>query len=373
MKSFFDSVATEIRLSLKERRFRLLLLLLPILLSLLFASIFLPRRAAQKFSTALCDLDNTASSRALIRRIESLQAVSVDHRIGSVQEGRELFLSGKVRAVVVVPKGFSEKLKRRQTARVEVFEDFVYIVPGRTLLKGFYKVESWYQNQRLYDYFQRQGVMASGGNFLSQPVRVDFRSLFNPSLEYTTFILPGVLFAVLFQMLSVQGVILFFSHRKEIPLKPFGRFLAVKLTAHSLLAFIPFVIVYGLFFALIGLPQGNPLPLIPLFLLFALATLLMGALTGAITGDSLLATSLIILIGATGFTFSGYTWPRMAFPALLKNAVFILPITPFLQEANKILFSTRFPLNFIPMLLVTLGYLVLVYITQSLLGRSRGE
>lgn len=348
-----QSILAELRYSLKTRFMRVLLILAPLFLGLVCGWIFVARRVPQKLPVAVWQRDDGRISRDLLRFLESNIAFSLQYRVSDFTTGKALLVSGKVRGFLVIPEDFSERLKRRQQARLILYEDFNFLLPGRTLHKNMYKVESWLQNTVLKEYFREtKGLDDTAAGFFSEPVAVNYRKLFNPPLEYTQFLLPGILFTLMFQVLAVLGGCVLFTNREALAGSSRHRFLLVKVIAHTILSLIPFTILYLLLFPLFGLAMGNPLKILGFYLLFSTSTLLLGMFVSTLTRNAVLATELMIILGAAGFTFSGFTWPRMVFIPLFRWGVYMLPITSFLEESSKIWYGSVLHTDVGPLLLL---------------------
>ncbi len=357
MKDFFSLAKREAMACLHDRTFVILLIAAPLVLNALFGAVFLPARTARGIPFAIWDQDGSRDSRELVRLIKSNPAFDIRYVLADEAEGRKLLSQRRIRGFMIIPGDFSRRIAHRETADVVVYEDFTFLLPGRTLMKNLYKVESWYQSDRLEEFFKDKGIMASGSRFLSNPAAVNFRPLFNPSLEYTHFLLPGVLLAVLFQMMTLLGATAFFMNREAYAGQPKHVFLAVKTAVLFLFFLVPFGLTYGIFFPLFGLPQGRPVMMALIFAVFSLACIGMGLAVAALAGDQVLGTSVIIIFGAVGFTFSGYTWPYFLFPSLWKKLAYVFPITPFLEETTKIIYGTGFAVHFWKTAVLALIYL----------------
>ena len=345
MKGFLSLAKSEARACLRSRTFLVLLIAVPVVLDVLFGAVFLPARTARAIPFAVWDQDGSRDSRELVRFVQSNPAFDLRYVLTGMEEGRKLLSQRKIRGFMVIPGDFSRRIARRETADVVVYEDFTFLLPGRTLMKNLYKVESWYQKDLLQDQFKDKGIMASGSEFLARPVGINFRPLFNPSLEYTHFMLPGVLLAVLFQLMTLLGTTAFFMNAAAYRGRPKAAFITVKATVLLGFFLIPFALTYGVFFPLFGLPLGQPVAMTALFAVFSLACIGMGLAVAALAGDQTLGTSLMIIVGAVGFTISGYTWPLFLFPAFWRILARVSPLTPFLEEAAKIIYGTGFPVH----------------------------
>jgi ABC-2 type transport system permease protein len=356
MKLMLQQTRAVLRTALRQRSTRLLLGWAPLGIGLLMGGEFLPTRAPGRLPVAVWDQDRSADSRELLRDVAANQAFALTATVDSQEEGQDLLAGGRVRGFLVVPRGFALDLKRRRPTHLVFYQDFTYILPGRTLAKNLVKLEAFLQEKYLARTFTDLGLQRSAADFFATPLTVHYRKRFNPSLEYTRYLLPGILYAVLFQVLAVTGGLFFFSGDTLALEKPRWRWLASRIAAFLSLSLAPFLIVVGLLFPLFGLDTGSLPGLLAVYLPFALATLGLGLTLAALTRSPVLTTEIMIIVGAAGFTFSGFTWPRTMFLPVLAKAVAVLPLTSLLEESPKIWYGTGYAVSPLPLLGLAAAY-----------------
>lgn len=359
MKRLIASLAAEIAAAWRRRFTRVMLLWVPLLVGLLIGFIFVKQRVPQKLPIAVCALDSSRLIRELLADMESNQGFTIHARVPDLASGRHLLASGQVRGLLLIPREFTRRIRRLEQAQLVLYEDFNFPLPGRTLMRNMVKIENWLQGKLRRERFERRGVSRQAAAFFSDPLQINYKKLYNPSLEYTQYLLPGVLFAILFQSLVVVGGVML-ADDTAVPASPsWFAFAARRLTAYLFLSLLPLAIVYGLLFSLFQLLQGNPLLMVPLYLLFAMAALLLGVFVYLLVGDAIMATEIMIMVGAAGFTFSGFTWPRQMFIPLLREAVYLLPFTSLMEESTKIWYHVPGGINPLPLLLLNAFLIVL--------------
>lgn len=363
----FSLIASEIRMALKTRFFIAVLFLVPIVLGLFMGFTFTWKRIPQQIPVAIWNRDSQNLSRLFLRNLDSTQAFESTRFVTDMEAGKALLVAGKVRGFLVIPPDFSQSLRTGRQTQVVFYQDFNYLLPGRTLAKTISKIESWEQEKWLNHFFQQKGLAGKAAEFLKNPVRIEYRKLYNPTLEYTQFILPGLLMAVMFQILMIVGGYCMFTSKEAYSCVSALKFITAKTISYVLLCMIPFGILYGLFFPLFSLLMGSVWLMFGYYFLFALASLFMGMLIASIFKEPIFATEMIIALGAVAFTFSGFTWPRAMFPAFFKVGVVIFPITTFLEESTKIWYQTGNPLNPWPLVILAVVY----FIPLIILDRKR--
>jgi ABC-2 type transport system permease protein len=175
--------------------------------------------------------------------------------------------------------------------------------------------------------------------YLSHPLNLDLKNIYNPPLNYSNFMIPGLVFAILQQIL----LICLCMRIGKRPEAFFGSKTQVKFYAH----FLPYVLISTLFalvFACLILPLFH-LPfylehLPALFILsffFAVATASCAILISSFSRDRLNILIALMFYSIPAIFMSGYSWPTQYLPFDLKILSNIFPITHFLQEIRKVI------------------------------------
>ncbi len=333
---------------LGNRLYRILLLWAPLGIGLLFGWTFTWKRVPSEIPVAVWNRDGQALSRDFLRHVDSLQSIRIVRQLTESQTGKALLCSGEVAGFIEIPADFSQRLRSGRAVRIVFYQDFNYLLPGRTLTKAISKLETWQQEKELQNFFTENGLSGSALTFLENPLKIEYHKLFNPSLDYTQFLLPGLLGGLLFQVLFLLGGKLFIAWNQsgKRGLHSLWRMIGAAVAA----ALIPFAVCYGLLFPLFSLAVADPIRLLFVYILFALATLLMGMLIAALFQREVMTIELIVALGAVAFTLSGFTWPREMYPLLLRHLVGLYPLTWMFEESSKICYQTGYPLDLWPLL-----------------------
>lgn len=350
----FTPLIDETLALLRVRLYRILLIWVPLGIGLLFGWTFSWERVPADIPIAVWNRDQQSLSRSFLRHVDSLPAMHISRLVSDDQEGKGLVCSGKVRGFLEIPPDFSQNLRLGRPARVIFHQDFNMLLPGRTLAKSMARMELWLQEEGLRTFFKKHGLSAAPLEFLANPLKIEYRKLFNPSLDYTQFLLPGLLCGLLFQILFLMGGKLFVSWHQPEERNPRG--LWRRLFAALIASTIPFIIIFSFLFPLFSLGTGSLPQLLALYFLFAIASLLMGMTLAALFRREVMTIELIVGLGAVAFTLSGFTWPREMFPAVLRQLVGLYPLTWFLTESSKIWYHTQQALRIWPALAQILLY-----------------
>ena len=151
------------------------------------------------------DQDHSALSRQLVRLLDAAPGLRVAQALSDPAQAQSALRSDRLHAVVVIPEGFSEDVKRGHAAQVVLLHNAqlgthsgliqrdVRTVVG-TLSAG---IEMAARNKR--------GEPAATVRVAMEPVRSDLVTLFNPSLNYEQFLAAALIPALLHILAMTAG------------------------------------------------------------------------------------------------------------------------------------------------------------------------
>jgi ABC-2 type transport system permease protein len=317
----------------------LLLVVLPALSLALTWAIFsagLPR----ELPVAVVDEDHTRLSRQLVRMIDATPTVRVASRPSDPEAARELVLSGRAYAVVVVPEGLERGVKRGRPEPVVAWTNAQLLVPAslvrRDLRAATATLSAGVETRRL----RATGETAASAAARFQPVRADVHALFNPQLDYVSYLFAALLPTLLHVFVLLAAVN---SVGAELREGTAGEWLA---TAGGSLAravagkMLPSTVVLvgvavsatALLFGAAGVPmRGSPALLLLGTVLFVLAYQAVGLLLVALFANLRFATSVAAFLASPAFAYAGITFPTMGMPAFARLWGNLLPLTHYLR------------------------------------------
>ncbi len=317
----------------------LLLVVLPALSIGLTWAIFsagLPR----ELPVAVVDEDHTRLSRQLVRMIDAAPTVRVASRPPDPTAARELLLSGRAYAVVIVPEGLERGVKRGRPEPVVAWTNAQLLVPAslvrRDLQAATATLSAGVEIRRL----RAAGETAAGAAARFQPVRADLHALFNPQLDYVSYLFAALLPTLLHVFVLLAAVN---SVGAELREGTAGEWLA---TAGGSLAravagkMLPSTVVLtgvavaatAVLFGVAGVPMRGSPPLLLLgTALFVLAYQAVGILLVALFANLRFATSVAAFLASPAFAYAGITFPTMGMPAFARLWGNLLPLTHYLR------------------------------------------
>lgn len=209
----------ECKILLKNRIYGFCMLVFP-LLSLLFFTSLMDEGLPEDMPVGVVDLDNTSTSRGLIRRLDAFQSSRVVAHYPSVNEARRAIQENQIYAFLYIPKGTTDDLLSSRRPKISYYYNMASVMAGSLLMKDLKTIANLgsaavgQATMRAKGYTQEQ-IMA----FL-QPIRIDLHQIANPWTNYnaylSTVLVPGVMMLFMFLISAYSlGMELKFDRGKE--------------------------------------------------------------------------------------------------------------------------------------------------------------
>lgn len=326
-----------------DPRLRSVVCIAPFVYAGLFCLVY-ANHAPTELPIAVVELDPSAQARLLVRMLDASPKIRVVRHAWSDQELKELIYDGSVDAAVVVPRDFSLRLKRGQDSIVTAFVNAASMVAANTTAKAINEVVQTFSAGVELKTLMKKGERLDTAKQRFMPVKLDLRSLFNPSFNYTNFMVPGLLIAIL-QQVILLGIALTWTGEKEAGTLPelfrLTRSPWALLVGKALPYFLVNAIVAEFYlrvlFPLNDIPmEGSWAVAIPFTFLFVATVVTWGMWVSGLFRTRLFATQALMFVAMPSFILSGFTWPPEAMPAVVRWLGNCLPMTYFVTSFRAI-------------------------------------
>lgn len=289
----------------------------------------------QHVPTAVLDRDQTQESRELVSRFTSSPYFDVQRQLVDQRQIVDLLDRGEVTVVLQIHPGFSENLRKGQTAPLQVLVDGTN--SNTALIAAGYvnQIAQGFALDYQHDRMQRTSPFLAD---VAPSVQLEQRPWYNPDLRSRWFFVPGVigsLTLVLVTTLTAFAVV----REREIgtleqimvtPIRPW-EFILGKTVPFFLigLADMVMIAVIGTFWFQVPF-RGSILVLLAGTVLFILCQLGVGLLISTVcsTQQQAMVTSFFFIMPA--ITFSGFGFPISTMPGWLQVLTYFDPLRYFL-------------------------------------------
>ncbi len=248
-------------------------------------------------------------------------------------------------AVITLPTNFEADILQKRHPEIRVDLNMANILNANTASKNIQAVLMTINVGIEIEGLKKSGFHPTKALVRHESFKINFNKLYNSSGNYTTFMLPGLLVAIMQQIIFLAMALVFARDFED------GHFgILVKKSKSSLyhiaLKSTPFIIMIPIIWLFISLlcfyfKIDVDIYNLPMFLLattLTLASMCIGMLFSIAIPSQLKATELLMVISTPAFILSGFTWPTLAFPDAIANAAKYIPSTQFLSGFRKIAF-----------------------------------
>ena len=199
----------EWRETVRDRMFFLLAFLLPVLWMAVFGyGLVLD---VESIPFAAVDRDRSALSRDYLYHFIESRYFSFQGYLSGENDADAMLQSGKIRAAIMVPEKFEERLLAGQPVGVQTLIDGTF--PLRTdITKGYViAINSAFSEERLVDYVSRRsGISPSQAEARLRPIKLEVRYLYNEEVRSAWSMVPAlVMFALMLSspLLTALGIV----------------------------------------------------------------------------------------------------------------------------------------------------------------------
>ncbi len=318
----------------------------------LIAAIFMPMVLILLFGYALSldvdnipmlilDLDHTAASQDLIRRLADSRYFSIVRYLSRQSEIEPALDRREALMALVIPTDFSTRVGRGTKATVQVIFDGTDSNTVSIASGYFSGIVNSFNINRQIARFRRAGLQLT-----ARPLDPRIRVWFNPELKSKNFIIPG-LTAVIMMVICALMTALTISREKETgtmeqlistPISS-GELIVGKLLPYLGLGLIEISLVVISSVLIFTVPfRGSYFNLLLVSLIFMIGTLGWGLLISAIARTQIEASQLVMITAfLPSFLLSGFIYPIENMPLALQIITYIVPARYFV-EISKGLF-----------------------------------
>jgi ABC-2 type transport system permease protein len=318
--------------TLRDKRMRITLIVPPILQLIVFG--YAANMDVKHIRAAIRDLDQSVESRDLIGRFGSSTYFDIVAFPNTPGEVKNLIDQGEVTVGIEIPTDFSRKLKKGDTATVQIILDGSESNTALIALSYANQILSEFSTQILTKRLNRAGMVG----FEQAGVDLQQRTWFNPNFESRLFYVPGVIASIAFLIpiiLTAQAIV------REREIGTLEQIMVTPLHSWELMVgkTLPFALV-GLFdvimIALIGVfwfevpLRGNPLVLLLGAVLFLMSSVAIGLFISTICSTQQQAQISTFFFVMPAFTLSGFAFPIENMPEWIQYLTYANPLRYFL-------------------------------------------
>jgi ABC-2 type transport system permease protein len=320
MKQFTSFVKKEFYHIFRDRRTLFILLCMPVVQIIIFG--FALTNEVKNSRIAVLDQSNDLSSTAIIQQLDASRYFEVQERLHLQADIESAFREGKIKMVVVFPRGFRDDLDHFNKAQVQLVADASDPNVATTLIN--------YASAVILDYQER----LTADKKLPYSIQTELRMLYNPQQKGAYSFVPGVMAMVLMLVCTMMTAITIVREKElgtmEVllvsPIQPL-KIIVAKAVPYLLLSLVNIASILLLSVFVLDVPiNGSLLLLTAEATLFTITCLVLGLLISSAT-DSQQTAMFISLTGMFLPTvmLSGFMFPIENMPVALQVISNVVP------------------------------------------------
>ena len=313
----------------------------------LIYSIAYQNNVVRDIPVTVVDLDNSASSRQMIRMLGATKEVSVTKEVGSLHEARQIFWDGNSKGIVLIPEGFEKELLRGYQTSVSVYCDASYFLIYKETLSATIQATGTLSAGVEIKRLMASGIGEEQAMQQRDPMPARFYNLYNPAGSYGSYVMPGIILIILQQTLLI-GIGMIGGAGKERRnnqvVKPgirvkqgmfsvvFGKGLAY-FTIY--LANIAFTLIY--LSKWFGFPdKGSFTDVCILLVPYLFSVIFLGLMISMLFRRREHSIMTLVFVSPIVLFVSGLSWPESSIPRLLYQFSHIFPSTSMIPAFMRI-------------------------------------
>jgi ABC-2 type transport system permease protein len=305
---------------------------LPAIQLLLFG--FAIRTEVRHLPTVVLDESRTMESRAFVDAIRNTGNFDIVGSVGSREEMRRRIERGEARAAVIIPPGYEADIKRRRTAQTQVIVDAADPMASSAAISGAMLAGQ-----------ARSAALGAPNAPRQLLIDVRVRPWYNPGLESSIYIVPGVIGLLLTLTLLMITAMALVRERERgtleqlivTPISKTGLMLG-KVLPFALVGYVQVTVILVLGRFVFDVPIRGSLALLYLITApFIVASLALGLFVSTVVRTQVQAMQLSFVFILPTVLLSGFMFPREAMPPFAQWLGAVFPITYYLRVLRGIL------------------------------------
>jgi ABC-2 type transport system permease protein len=316
----------------RDKRTLVLVLIIPIMQ--LFLMGYAATNDVRNVPMAVYDQDRGPGARALLDAYRAADYFTLTYEASSEEDLRSLIDSGLVRAGLIIPPNYTDKIQAGETGQVMIVLDGSDPTVASTALSSAQLIGQAYSTQILESRLATRGQAAA----VQPAVQVDTTVWYNPDLVSAYFMIPGVIGMILFALTSILSASAIVRERERgtieqlivTPIRPW-ELVVGKLLPYVILAFLNAVEVLAIGHYWFKVPNnGSLLLLAGASFLFLLSSLGIGLLASTIANTQQEAMLTVWMLLLPSIFLAGFFFPLQAMPKVLQWISYIFPLRYYL-------------------------------------------
>lgn len=354
IKNLLNTARRELHIIFTTPIYIICMVVLPLFVMIFFTTL-MSQGQPNEMPVGIVDLDNTATTRNLTRKLNAFQNTNVVAHYNNVDEARLAMQQNEIYGFMYFPKGTTDKLLASRQPKISFYYSYTSLTAGALLYKDLKTIASLGSagvgsaTMSAKGFTQKQ-IMA----FL-QPIAIDMHAVTNPWTNYnfylSTMLIPGCIMLFIFLITTYSlGTELKFDRAKKL-LNTAGNntwaMLLGKLLPQTLIFLLMFYVYSFYVYGILGFPHnGGTWHILLVGLLAVTASQGFGAFMFGLMPSLRMSMSTCSLWAVLSFSLVGTAFPVFAMDPALEGIAQMFPLRHYFRIYQTSVFN-NFPLSYV--------------------------
>lgn len=341
----------EMKILYKNPIYGCCMVVFPIIVTVFFTSM-MNEGLPEELPVGIVDLDNSSTTRSLVRRLDAFQNSKVVAHYSSVTEARHAVQQNKIYAFLYIPKGTTEKLLASRQPKISFYYSMTSVSAGSLLMKDLKTISTLGSAAVGQATMRARGFTDKQIQTFLQPIRIDLHQIANPWSNYNVYLsttmVPGCMMLFIFLISAYSlGMELKFRRGTEWVRMAGGNMLVAILGKYLLQTLVWLAVVFCYEYYIFGVlhfpHQGSAWTIVLLGVMEVLAAQGFGIFVFGLMPSLRMSMSVCSLWAVLSFSMCGAAFPIMGMDAPLQSLSWLFPLRHYFMLYQITVFN-GFPL-----------------------------
>jgi len=346
-RKLYNIALRELQIIRRNHMYWFCMLLFPLGTMFFFTSL-MEEGLPMEMPVGVVDLDNTSTTRALMRKLDAMQSTKLVAKYLSVTEGRKAMQRNEIYGFIYIPKGTTDQLLAGRQPKISYYYTYTSLTAGSLVMKDLKTISTLGSAAVGMATLQAKGATDQQIQTILSPIRIDLHQIANPWGSYnsylTTAFVPGLfmLFILLISAYSMGNEMKFSTSKQLMEMADnnmvvalIGKYLPQTLIWLAVVYFYQWYVFFHL-----GFPHlGSPWMLVLLGLMQVLAAQGFGIFLFGLMPSLRMSMSICSLWGVLSLSMAGSAFPVMGMDGALQALSWLFPLRHYFMIYQACLFN----------------------------------
>lgn len=318
------------------------------LFCIFFMSTIFGNGQMENIPVGIVDLDETATSRTIIRNVEAVPTFRVTRHYANQEEALEATRRKEIYGYLVIPNRFEAEMMNNSGPTLSYYYHYALLSVGSEVLGAFETVLEPIALGPVVTEATALGVGETQVVSFLEPVGSQSHPLYNPDLDYSVY-LSNPFFFIFFQVIILLVTV--YAVGSEIKFRTWEDWLsAARMNMVTAVAgkLLPYTLIFSaiaifanyVMFGVLHIPFSCGFwPLNASAVLFVVATQALAVFLFSLFPAISIIISIVSMVGSLGATLSGVTFPAPSMFAPVYYLSFLFPVRHFVEINQNLLYG----------------------------------